>query len=228
MKIKLIANTPITTNIHTFTWEPERPVNYIAGQFIEMTIKHPNPDERGTKHWFTLSSSPTEKLLANTTKYAGDDKSSSFKKSLFGLQPGQTVEINDPEGDFTLPEDKKLELVFIAGGIGITPFRSMTKWLTDTSEKRSVTLIHGVQTAEELVFHDLFKAYGATVVPVVGQRLSAAELMKEIGNPAGKLVYVSGPEPMVEALHDQLIAAGLPEAQLKTDYFPGYENLYSR
>lgn len=226
MKLTLVANKTLSSNIHTLTWQPEKPVHYTAGQFIEMTVDHLNPDERGTKHWFTLSSSPTEKLLANTTRFF-DEASSSFKKALFGLTPGQTVEINDPEGDFVLPDDPKIELVFIAGGIGITPYRSMVKWLADKDQKRQIKLIHAVQKADELVFKDLFEDYGAKLVQVVGQRLTPAELMKEIGEPTGKLVYVSGPEPMVEALHDQLQATGLPEKQLKTDYFPGYENVYS-
>lgn len=227
MKLTLIKTQPEAANITTFMWQPEKPVKYIAGQFIQMTLPHDNPDNRGIKRWFTLSSSPTDKYLTNTTKFAGDN-SSSFKKALFALEPGDTVEINDPEGDFTLPDDPNLKLVFIAGGIGTTPYHSMTKWLADKGQKRSIKLVYAAQSEDEIAFKGLWQSYGVELKPYVNKRLTIVALMKEIGNPAGKLVYVSGPEPMVEALTDSLISAGLPKDQLKSDYFPGYENNYSR
>lgn len=226
MRVKLISTQPEADNITTFQFEASTPVNYLAGQFIQMTLPHPNPDERGIKHWFTLSSAPTEPNLAITTKFYGD-KTSSFKKTLFALKPGDTVEINEPEGDFTLPDDTSLELVFIAGGIGLTPYHSMVKFLFDTDEKRQITLIHGVQRSEELIFTELFNNYGVRLKPYVAERLTTEGLMDEIGDPTAKLVYLSGPEPMVEALNDSLLKAGLPKAKLKTDYFPGYNNDYS-
>jgi len=87
----------------TFYFRPEQPLSYTAGQFTELTIPHKRPDERGLKRWFTLSSSPTSELLSITTKF-NNDKSSSFKKALFGLKPGAELTMAEPMGDFVLPK----------------------------------------------------------------------------------------------------------------------------
>jgi ferredoxin-NADP reductase len=226
MQVTFLGSEPTAHNIRTFHFKPKEPVKQIAGQFIQMVLPHDNPDDRGIKRWFTVSSSPTDSDLMITTKFAGD-KSSSFKKTLFGLEPGTTLEMVVPEGDFTLPDDKDLELIFIAGGIGVTPYHSMIKYLADKGEKRQITLVYGAQTKDELAFMDLFKSYGVHLQPVIGERMTTESLMKIIGDPAGKLIYLSGPEPMVEALTDSLVKAGLPADKLKSDYFPGYENQYS-
>ncbi len=117
------------SNIRTFYFRPEKPAHYTAGQYTELALPHPHPDKRGGRRWFTLSSSPTEDLLSITTKYAGDDDTSSFKRTLFKLKPGSEVHMADPMGDFVLPKLIQTPLVFVAGGIGITPFHSMLEWL---------------------------------------------------------------------------------------------------
>jgi len=218
-------------NIQTFWFKPEKPLEYTAGQFIEMYLPHGNPDERGIKHWFTLSSSPTEELIGITTKYAGD-KSSSFKKTLFRLKPGAEIKIIEPMGDFVLPKDTSIPLVFVAGGIGITPFRSMVKWLTDKDEKRNVTALLAANTPKDFVFVDLFKDYGAKVIQIVSKadpawqgetgRLSANKILELTGKSDGKRIYVSGPEPMVESLEEDLHKHGVTKDQLVLDFFPGY------
>ncbi len=223
MQIKLVGTEAVAQNIQSFYFKPTAPVSYTAGQFIQMTLPHNNPDDRGIQRWFTLSSAPTQELLSITTKFAGD-ASSSFKKQLFSLQPGASIEINNPEGDFVLPNDPNTELLFVAGGMGITPYHSMVQWLADSGEKRNITLLYGVQTKEELAFIELFRSYGLDFWPLVGERLTTEMIMKQSSD---KLVYISGPEPMVEALSDSLLAAGLPAERLKTDYFPGYQNNYS-
>lgn len=227
MKAVLVSIMPVAQNIKTFTFRPSEPLPHEAGQFTTIILEHPGADDRGVKRWFTISSSPTEPDISITTKFS-PERSSSFKKALFGLAVGASVEMLPAEGDFVLPPDAGLELIFIAGGMGITPFRSMIKYLADSAQKRSIKLLYGLQSSGEMAFGDLFKSYkGLQFVPSVGERFTTAGLMKTIGSPVGKLVYLSGPEPMVEALTDSLVAAGLPADQLKSDYFPGYENNYS-
>jgi ferredoxin-NADP reductase len=84
MKITLDYTENIAKNIQTFWFKPDKPVRYVAGQFIELTLPHDNPDKRGIKRWFTLSSSPTEPLISITTKHA-ENIVSSFKQNLFNL-----------------------------------------------------------------------------------------------------------------------------------------------
>lgn len=223
MKAILINSEEIAPNIRTFTFQTDEAVSYRAGQYIQMILPHPDPDDRGVKRWFTVSASPTEGHIAITTKFAGD-KASSFKKYLFSLKPedNEIIEMVPPEGDFTLPNDLNLELVFVAGGIGITPYHSIVQWLKDMGEQRKIKLLYAAANEESLIFMDLFKSYECDVTTVVGEPLTANEVMKVTGDPNGKLVYISGPEPLIEKLEKELGAAGLPKDALKTDFFPGY------
>jgi len=218
-------------NVRTFYFKPERPIHYTSGQFIEMYLPHERPDERGEKHWFTLTSSPTEKLLSITTKYAAK-KASTFKKALFGLKPSDVVKIVEPMGDFVLPKDASIPLVFVAGGIGVTPFHSMAKWLTDTGEKRQIQVLLAANKPQDVLFEKLFSDYGAQVTVIVSEpapnwkgqvgRLSAEKIFEIIDKSNSKRIYVSGPEPMVEALEQDLQKHGIKKSQLVLDFFPGY------
>ena len=126
----------ITADVYTFWFTPNKPLDYTAGQFTELTLPHEAADSRGIKRWFTLSSSPTEQLLGITTKLA--EQPSSFMKSLFSLQPGDVVNFSAAMGDFVLPINKTIPLLFVVGGIGVTPLRSMMQWLKDSNQKSQI------------------------------------------------------------------------------------------
>lgn len=232
MQITLDHIKPENYNVKTFWLRPEKPFGYTAGQFIEMYLPHDNPDERGIKRWFTLSSSPSEELISITTKFAGDS-ASSFKKTLFGLKPGAKIKIVEPMGDFVLPKSADIPLVFVAGGIGVTPFRSMVKWLSDTHEKRDIQVLLAANQPKDIIFEQLFKNYSSRVTEIVsgpssdwqGQtgRLSASKILELTGQPGHKRIYVSGPEPMVETLEKELHQHHVAKSQLVLDFFPGYK-----
>lgn len=217
-------------NIRTFYFRPEKPAQYTAGQFAEWTVKHSKPDKRGIKRWFTISSSPSTDLITLTTKFA--DKSSSFKQALRDLKPGDEIQVSDAMGDFVLPKLIQTPLVFVAGGIGITPFHSILSWLADTKETRPIKLIYAVNGEDEIIFQETFDQIGVKPTIFVTNpssawggergRLSAEQIMNlgEVGNDS--LVYVSGPEPMVESLEKDLKAVGLNKNQFVGDFFPNY------
>ncbi len=217
-------------DITTFFFKPEKPVRYTAGQYTELTLPHRNPDKRGVKRWFTLSSAPDGEFLTITTKFA--DKGSSFKKALRALKPGTEVHMAEPMGDFVLPKLIQTPLVFVAGGIGLTPFHSMLEWLAATNESRPITFLYGVRTEDEIVFQETFGKTGVEPTILVSEpspawggergRLSA-ELILGLEKPSeDTLVYLSGPEPMVEALEKDLRKAGVRKDRLVTDEFPNY------
>jgi ferredoxin-NADP reductase len=219
-------------NIKTFWFKPESSLDYMAGQYIELMLKHNNTDARGEKRWFTLSSAPGRDLVSITTKYAGDDKSSSFKKALFHLQPGAELTMSQPMGDFVLPKDPKIPLVFVAGGIGLTPFHSIFEWMADHGEHRAIRFIYSVRSEDEIIFQDTFTRAGIHATIVVNEpsdawggergRLSP-ELIRGLAEPSDTtFIYLSGPEPMIEALETGLQASGIPKRRLITDFFPGY------
>jgi ferredoxin-NADP reductase len=221
-------------NIVSFYFKPEHRLDYTAGQFIELTLPHHTPDDRGDKRWFTLSSSPTDDLLSITTKLAAKH-GSTFKKALSKLVPGSEVHMSDAMGDFVLPKLIQTPLVFVAGGIGITPFHSMLRWLAATDERRPIRLLYAVQSEDEIIFQETFDKAKQHATIVVSNPSDAwggehgtlsAELILGLEEPAeDTLVYLSGPEPMVEALSNQLHRKGLPKSQLVTDFFPGYTDI---
>ena len=231
MQVIFDHSAPEADNIKTFYFKPEKPVHYTAGQFIELTIPHKNPDERGIKHWFTLSSPPTDELLSITTKFASD-RSSTFKKALFKLKPGTELRMADPMGDFVLPKLIQTPLIFVAGGIGVTPFHSMLAWLAATRETRPIKLLYAVRSEDEIIFQETFDKAGQHATIIVSQPSAAwggergqltAELILGLEKPSDDtLIYVSGPEPMVESLEKDLKKAGIQKHQLVLDFFPGY------
>lgn len=232
MYVRFDHSQPVTNDIQTFYFMPPHTIRYSAGQFIELTLPHDDPDERGIKRWFTLSSSPTEELLSITTKFA-PERGSSFKQALRLLTPDQEVHMSDPMGDFVLPKDKARRLVFVSAGMGITPMRSMIKWLQDNQEQRDIQLLYAAQKPDDLAFVDLFKTYGLSPKLLVSQpdvswqggvgRLTAEEILEFAANDGQKLYFISGPEPMIETLFKDLQDRGIKRSQLVTDYFPGYE-----
>lgn len=231
MRVKLEHIEDVAHTVRTFWFRPDQPVDYTAGQFTQVHLPLLKPDIRGTKHWFTISSSPTEELIGLTTKFTAKE-GSEFKKALQALKPGAELALADPMGDFVLPKDPSIPLLFVAGGIGVTPYRSMIKWLHDMGQRRDIHLLYSVRDARELAFSDLFTEYGLRLSPVVTEPhaswdgatglLSAGQIFEHIGSDQRTLVYVAGPEPMVETFVKELQQLGVPQHRLVTDYFPGY------
>jgi glycine betaine catabolism B len=233
MNVYFDHSEEVAKNTRSFYFRPEKPAHYLAGQFIELYLPAPYPDERGEKHWFTLSSSPTEPLLAITTKLA--EPSSTFKQSLLALKPGEKVSMAEPMGDFVLPKDPTIPVIFVAAGIGVTPMRSMIKYLKDSGESRDIHMLYAAHELEDFAFRSLFDNYGTHLdmllkAPPADWRGLSGELnakriatvTQEHKNP---LIYLSGPELLVETLFKDLQALGIKSRQLVVDYFPGYKQI---
>lgn len=220
MQVTLDHIEDVASNTKTFWFKPEHPVRYEAGQFIELTIPHDNPDERGIRHWFTLSSSPTDELLSITTKLA--EKPSSFKQHLFALHPNDQIHMSDTMGDFVLPKDKTTPLIFVAGGIGVTPIHSMAKYLHDTKQKRTTYLLYAAHSKDEVAFKDLFDKTLTKTQYITDKTLTSKDVLAISTQYSHPMIYLSGPEEMVEVFFAELKEAGVPGSRLVTDYFPGY------
>ena len=229
MRVTFSRREPVAADTYTFWFMPEKSVQYLPGQFTEIRLPHA-ADERGERRWFTLSSSPTEKAVAITTKILDDG--STFKKELFALKPGSELDLADPMGDFVPPKDPAIPLLFFAAGLGITPVRSIAKWLADTGERRDVRIFYAVTHEDQLAFKPLLSAYGLT--PIVkkptasyrGETGSATvnHLLTLAKDEPDSLIFISGPESMTESLYKGLKAKGVAEERLVTDYFPGYRS----
>lgn len=226
MQVTLDHLEDTAENIITFWFKPRHRVSYNAGQFTEIKLPHDSTDERGDKRWFTLSSSPTEELLSITTKFS--KPGSTFKRTFLSLKPGTELNLAEPMGDFVLPKDPSIPLVLIAGGMGITPIRSMVKFLSDTHEKRTITLLYAAQSSRELAFLPLLESYCRNILIRTreddgnGAALTANKILAITKPSYNALIYLSGPEPMIEKLVEQFTKTTLSEDRLVTDYFPGY------
>lgn len=238
--LKLKQKIEIGPNIYFLLFKGDRKINFKAGQFLEWTLKHENFDTRGVRRFFTIASSPTEEGLGIGVKF--NEKGSSFKQKLLSLKTGDEITVSGLGGDFTLPKDASKKLVFIAGGIGATPFRSMIKYLLDKNEKRDITLFYSAKTKEEFVFKEIFNAaqkelgikviYKETLKAPLERKLSSSayetgildkeKILKEVPDFKDRTFYISGPPPMVDAFCKTLSEMGLSSSQIKTDYFPGY------
>ena len=228
INVTFVRKQKVAKDIYSFHFASEGPVRYISGQFIELYVPHEGVDDRGIKRWFTLSSSPTESDLMLTTKILPKG-ASSFKKALNGLKPGADLMVASPMGDFVLPKDDSIPLVFVAGGIGCTPFRSIIKFLADSGQNRDIRLIYSVAHLNDAVFVDLFEKqlgdrFQLTVSSTDG-RLDASKILKFSEDNLDYYYYVSGPEPLVESLEASLLEVGVEKSHFLGDYFPGYSTI---
>lgn len=156
--LKLVRTEPIGTDIGNFVFATEtktdRQPRFWPGQYMEWTLAHKTSDSRGNRRYFTLASSPTEREVHLGVKFY--TPSSSFKKRLLAMVPGDKIVAGQLAGDFTLPRDKRKKLVFVAGGIGITPFRSMVKYLVDSGDRRDAVLLYSNRLVSEIAYRDVF------------------------------------------------------------------------
>ncbi|HWZ66077.1 MAG TPA: RnfABCDGE type electron transport complex subunit D [Patescibacteria group bacterium] len=217
-----------------FIFTPEDKFSYKAGQFVELTLQHPETDSRGARRYFTLASSPTEQDVQFGIKFY--KPGSSFKRALLELKNETPIIAAQVGGDFILPEDSKQKIVFIAGGIGVTPFRSMIKYLIDTKQSRPITLLYSAKNQADLVYREVFEQAstqlginvfyfvdGNTAMPPVHNgRLNESVIKKVVPDIEDSLFYISGPHGMVVATEEQLRNLGVAESHIKKDFFSGY------
>jgi ferredoxin-NADP reductase len=236
--LKFKNREEVGRNVYQYEFSPVLPLHHKPGQYLELTLPLAKSDARGNRRSFTIASSPTEDSVILGIKHA--EPSSAFKNALAELPKGTVVSANNLAGDFVLPIDKKTKMVFIAGGIGITPFRSMLKYLTDKRQSRSMTLFYAVSDPKEIAFKDVLndaKEYGLKVVYVLTPKsgedtpkswngevglIDADMIKKHVLDYGDRQYYISGPDAMVQANKKLLRSMSIARDQIKTDYFAGY------
>jgi ferredoxin-NADP reductase len=219
-----------------FTFERKSDFKFIPGQYMEWTLPHKDTDSRGNRRYFSIASSPTENDIMMTVKFY--NPSSSYKKALFNMIEGQKIIASQVAGDFTLSKDFKKPLVFIAGGVGIAPFRSMIQYAIDKQLQSNIVLFYSNRTANEILFSDIFQkaeSYGVKTVytltdvnniPVDWQRergyITEAMIKQNVGDYYQRTFYISGPQLMVQNFEKLLLEMKVKKGNIITDFFPGY------
>jgi ferredoxin-NADP reductase len=208
-------------------------VTYQPGQFFFVTIKI---NGKEAIHHFTISSSPTEKGYLEFTKRITTHE---FSQALANMKVGDWAHLRGPAGYFTLPEQKQ-KLGFLSGGIGITPMRSMLRYIADTQQKWDIILLYGNSVPEEIVFRQELDSISAMNIGLrVEHVLSGPNLPSDWKGRTGfinkdlitqvipdykeRTFYISGPPKMVTTLEEQLFALNLPTDHIKRDSFTGYD-----
>lgn len=218
MKVIFTGKQPAAEGIETFFFNTNKMPRQQAGQFIELTLPHDDVDNRGPRRWFTLSNAPNEDQLAITTRLSHGG--STFKRTLSQLTPGTELHMAEPMGDFVLPKDPSTPLLFVAGGIGATPFRSIIRQLQLTEESRDIKLLYAASNPQLIAFKDVFSSLGDNFI-VQTNRLDTQTILQNRQDSETR-IYLSGPEPMVEVLDRDLKKSGVKSNLIQTDYFPGY------
>ncbi len=221
--LSLVAKKEIGENIYEFVFSPDSKFNFNPGQYVELTLGHKS-DDRGNRRYFTIASSPTEEKIKFGIRL--NTPSSSFKDTLQNLSVGSKVIAGQLAGDFVLSQDPAKEVVFIAGGIGITPFRSMIKYLLDSNQQRSITLLYFAREQSHFVYKEIFSEaqtkLGLKVEYLVSKELTTETIKKHVNEPTTKLFYISGPDLMVNKAKGELQQLGVSTSNIITDYFPGF------
>lgn len=213
----------------------EATLDFQPGQFFNIDlVDAPYTDERGNHRHFTILNTPNEKHRVSMATRMRD---SAFKKSLTKMPLGSPVEIGRVGGNFTLPSKTAKALVFLAGGIGITPVFSMSSYIMEECLTYRVTLLYSnrdrASTAflKELESFDL-RSPSFTLVAIMtddpgwegeSRRIDAEVIHTYVPEPEKCLFMMAGPPAMNEALSAGLESLGIHPAQIRADHFLGYE-----
>lgn len=206
-----------------------RPGHYF---WVELPDRE-HQDEKGLRRHISLVTSPTDTGVVGLATRLRD---TAFKRTLAELEVGDEVEVEEPKGSFLLPEDTSPEYVFVAGGIGITVFRSMLRYIADEGLPYRITLVYSNRDRESAAFLDELveleeKIEGLRVVLTMtedagweaeSRRIDAAMLRVHVGELEDKQFLVAGPPTMTDAVVEALLAAGVPEDRVLADKFSGY------
>ncbi|MGH9756438.1 MAG: ferredoxin--NADP reductase [Candidatus Acidiferrales bacterium] len=220
-----------------FHFEKPAGFEFKPGQFVDVTLLNPPPmDAGGAIRTFSIASAPYENELVVATRM----RDTSFKREFAKLPLGTQVTLEGPSGSFTLHKNAAKPAVFLAGGIGITPFRSMLRQAAKDPLPRALTLFYSNRRPEDAAFLDELRILSQTgpnfiFVPAMsgmekssrqwaGERGVIDRAMLEKYCPAldAPIFYVAGPPAMVAAMQHMLAEAGVDEDNIRSEEFCGY------
>lgn len=217
--LKLREIRQLSPEIYEVSFDRPSSLRFTPGQYAELTMQYARADSRGNRRTFSIASPVSAPDIRFAFRFA--ERGSSFKAGLAKLQPGRVLRLSHIAGDFTLPSDTSRPLLFVAGGIGITPFHSMISSLT---EQRDIVLLYVSSNPQNFVYKDDFDqaaALGVRTVYLQG-RLTAKSLRDKVPDIERRLVYLSGPDGMVRGYTQLLGDVGVKQHNIRTDHFTGY------
>ncbi len=237
-RLTLVKKTRLSDWMDDFEFSSDEKFPFTPGQYLEWTLAHAPSDDRGNRRYFTIASAPSEPNIHFGVKFS--DKGSTFKRSLTALPIGGSIMASGLAGDFMLPKNVKENLVFIAGGIGVTPFRSMVKDMLLGGKRRDIVMLYSNQSSEGIAYKEIFDEASVKLSMPVFYLVTREE--KQPGWPANmfavkmtgdfirqhvpdyldRTFYISGTHEMVVGLEHDLRTIGVKKRRIKKDFFPGF------
>lgn len=230
LEVKIKEIIPRTSNVKSFRVEVGRGIDFKAGQFLQVSLK----TEPELKRYLSISSAPSENGYIEFTKKLTE---SDFSKTLNSFKVGDYVKIKYPFGNFTLDEASQ-KIAFLSGGIGITPIRSICKFVVDKNLGTDMVLIYANRTVSDIAFRGDFdqmqKQYPKLkVIHILSEpsdelicrsgRVNSEIIKEDIPDYAQRKFYLCGPPGMVEAMKKILeLELTLPKENIITENFIGY------
>jgi ferredoxin-NADP reductase len=213
----------------------EEDVEFRPGQyfFVEL-LDPPFEDEKGPRRHISVVTSPNER---NTLGLATRLRETAFKKGLEEIEVGTEIDVEPPKGNFMLPEDTSRPYAFVAGGIGITVFRSMLKYIDEEKLPYRVTLFYSNRTREETAFLDELRGYEERLPDFrlvltmtqdpewegESRRIDPDFLREYLGDSFDEVTFlVAGPPGMAKAIEAALGEAGVPPERILASSYSGY------
>ncbi len=235
--IKLTGHEEIASGTMAFHFEKPEGFTYKAGQFCDLTLDDPpETDAEGNTRGFTLASAPSENRLTVATRL----RDTAFKRVLKQMKPGAELKFDAPYGSFTLHGDADIPAVFLSGGIGVTPIRSIVLQATRDKLPHHITLFYSNRTPESTAYlDDLSQAQQdnpnfTLVATMTDMDKSAADwkgetgvidagmIRKSVVDLGRPIFYLCGPRAMVAAMRKILDEAGVKDDRIRTEEFTGY------
>jgi glycine betaine catabolism B len=224
------------------------PFNYTAGQFAFFDIGGVYNDPKGPIRHFTISSSPTENFIMFSTRI----RDSPYKQRLSTLEKGVKVKVRGPEGQFVLHQDYSKPTVFLSGGIGVTPFRSMVKYATDKQLPIKIIMFDSNRNRNNILFRKEFDDWANTnkklrIIYTISEEedqeheqsssaakndwngeyghIDKAMILKYLDTNElnNSVFYICGPPSMLKAMQSLLQEElEIPKERIKVEEFTGY------
>ena len=236
-KVKLESKQEIAAGTMAFYFEKPKGFAFKAGQYGDFTLIDPaETDAEGNIRGFSLANAPYEDFLMFATRM----RDTAFKRVLRTMEPGTELTLDAPGGSFTLHNNASIPAVFLTGGIGITPVRSIILQAAHDKLPHKIFLFYSNNRPEDAAFLDeLVEAQkenpNYTFIGTMSQMekssrawdgetgfITQAMLQKSIGDLTLPIYYVAGPQAMVQAMREILNKAGVDDDNIRTEEFSGY------
>ena len=235
--LRLTGRDVVADGTVAFRFAKPAGFTHVAGQNVSLTLPSlSEPDAKGRSRTLTLASAPDERELMVATRLSG----SAFKRALDTLPVGSTARIAGPSGDLTLHADPARPAVFLAGGIGITPFLAMVRDATRAKLPHRVTLFYSNRRPQDAAFLDELRRLEQTnpnfrLVATITEQPDPAQpwsgeigaineemLRRHVPDVRAPIYYFAGPPAMTNAMRDVLTKIGVTEQDMRSEAFYGY------